>query len=94
MKIIRLYTAGKRPVLMNAFQRLQKYLAGRGDLRLAFETIDVLDDPLAAGRDQVFATPTIVRAFPPTARMVGDIQDAALVARTLGLTKPSDAQEI
>lgn len=94
MKIIRLYTAGKRPALMNAFQRLQKYLADHGDSRLAFETVDVLDAPLAADRDQVFAIPTIIRAFPPKARMVGDIQDAALVARTLGLTEPSGSKEI
>jgi len=86
MQVIRLYMAGKSPVWMNAFDRLQKYLvAGQGP-RLSFETIDVLDEPRAAIRDQVFATPTIVRAFPPEARLIGNIQDTARVARALGLT--------
>jgi two-component system, response regulator, stage 0 sporulation protein F len=87
MKVIRLYTAGKNPAQMNAFYRLQKYLDSRSDVPLVFESIDVLEDPQAASREDIFVTPTIVRAFDPVARMVGDIQDSGLITRTLGLAK-------
>jgi len=49
--------------------------------------IDVLEDPDAAERQRIIATPTVLRRVPlPTRRVVGDLSDTAVVVRHLDLT--------
>jgi circadian clock protein KaiB len=52
----------------------------------AFEIVDILEDPVAATEDRIFATPTIARISPPpTRKIVGDISDPEKIAALLGL---------
>lgn len=85
MKIIRFYTAGKNRALNTAFDRFASYLTDKHGTQFTFEVISALDNPQAAAQDNVFATPTIVKTFAPIKRVIGDISDAARVAKLLGL---------
>jgi circadian clock protein KaiB len=60
-----------------------KYLVGRCD----WEVIDIFQQPALAGREQIVATPTLVRERPlPARRLVGDLSDTPRVLAGLGLT--------
>ena len=52
--------------------------------------IDVLDDPDAAERQRIMATPMIVRRHPlPDRRVIGDLEDVTGLAEHLGLSPSS-----
>lgn len=51
--------------------------------------VDVLNDPDAAERQRIVATPTVVRRLPlPSRRVVGDMSDSAAVELHLELVAP------
>src|SRR6476620_11600686 len=57
-----------------ALRDVERRLAQQGEAQVIAEVIDVLDDPESAGRDQVFATPTLIRLTPaPQIRLFGDL---------------------
>ena len=50
------------------------------------EIIDVLEEPEAAVRDSVFATPTLIRVGPePALRLFGDLSSAVQIMEHLGI---------
>ena len=91
---LRLYVTGHtvsaeraRTALRDVERRLA---AQQGEGQVFTEVIDVLDDPECAGRDQVFATPTLIRLAPgPQLRLFGDLSapDKLIQAR-FGLGAP------
>lgn len=68
-----LYIAGRTPRSIRAEQGLRTICTEKlsGDYRL--DVIDVIEDPEAAERQKIFATPLLVRERPqPTQRLIGD----------------------
>ena len=88
---LRLYTAGRTPKSMAAFENLKKiceaYLPGR----YTVEVVDLIANPRLARDDQIVAVPTVVRKLPePIRKVVGDLSDLdrALVGLQLRPRKP------
>lgn len=78
---LRLYVTGRTPAALEAIaaaRDLERELL-RDFGACAMDIIDVLDDPGAAVRDGVYATPTIIRLKPgPVRRIFGRIAGVSL----------------
>jgi circadian clock protein KaiB len=77
---LRLYVAGQTPKSLAAFANLKKiceeHLAGRCKI----EIIDLLENPMLAKGDQIFAIPTLVRKLPePVRKIIGDLSNTERV---------------
>ena len=88
--VLKLFVAGDTPQSRNAVANLRRIceheLADNCDL----EIVDVLEDPQAAERDKVLATPALIKLAPsPVRRLVGDLADAPLVLSTLDVAPPA-----
>ncbi len=72
-----------------ALRDLERRLTTQGGEGHVFtEVIDVLDDPESAGRDQVFATPTLIKLAPgPQVRLFGDLSSADKLIQGLKLDR-------
>ena len=84
---LRLYVAGSSPNSRAALANLNSLgraaLAGRYEL----EVIDVLRHPERALSDAVLVTPMLEKRSPgPSCRIFGNLDDAALVLRSLGIS--------
>lgn len=74
--ILKLYVSGSSPRAEAAIANLKRIceqdLAGRYTL----EIVDVLENPDAAEKDKILATPTLVKSLPPPLRrVIGDLSD-------------------
>lgn len=66
-----------------------RLIAERGPGAVVSEVVDVLATPDIAARDDIFATPTIVRLSPgPSLRVFGDLSSAAQLMTSLELALP------
>lgn len=85
---LRLYVTGRTPAALEAIaaaRDLEHELRGEFGA-CAVEVIDVLNDPGAALRDGIYATPTIVRLKPgPARRVFGRINATASLRAALQL---------
>ena len=73
---LRLYTAGKTPKSIAAFNNLKRiceeYMPGRYEI----EVVDLMQNPRLAKEDQIVAVPTLVRKLPqPLRKIIGDLSD-------------------
>jgi len=94
--VLKLYVTGASPRTERAIANLRHIcdseLAGRYTLTI----IDVLEEPEAAERDRVLATPTLIKELPlPLRRVIGDLSDhakvlLALEVRAVGPHVPPD----
>lgn len=76
------HTERSRRALANLEQICAEELGGRYEM----EIVDVLLDPQAAEREQVLATPTLIRELPhPMRRIIGDLADHDQVLQDLEL---------
>ncbi len=81
-----LYIAGPDTVRSVGAKRRLDSLLSRLNAEVYLDVVDVLDDPEAAERASIFATPTLVRDLPPPSRrVIGDLSDPAGVTAALGL---------
>lgn len=83
---LRLYVAHDTPRSLRAYEYLKRfceaYLAGRYRIRI----VDVIEHPEIAKRDQIVATPTVIRRRPLPARiLVGDLANTQLMLVGLDL---------
>jgi circadian clock protein KaiB len=83
---LRLYVTGMTPRstrAITAVRRLcEELLRGRYDL----EIIDVYQQPALSQREQIVATPTLIKVGPaPQRRLVGDMSNRARLLAGLGL---------
>ena len=70
-----------------ARDNIEKILEGYVSSQVHLEMCDVAEDALAAERDQVVFTPTLVKRAPaPRAWVVGDLSDHAMVASILDMS--------
>lgn len=89
--VLHLYIAGATPNSTRAVQNLKsictQYLAGRHELLI----IDIYQQPELASRQQIIASPTLVKLWPlPVRRLVGDLSERNKVLAALGLPLSSD----
>lgn len=88
--VLRLYVTGMTPRSTRAISAVrsvcEELLQGRYDL----EIIDVYQQPALIKGDQIFATPTLIKAGPePQRRMIGDMTNRVRLLSGLGL--PTEA---
>lgn len=82
---LRLYVTGRTPSAERAIATLDALQTQFG-ARLMVEIIDVLDDPISALNDDVYATPTVFRLSPaPVKRLFGDLSRKEILIEGLGL---------
>jgi len=83
-----IYVAGTTDRTSDAIRNLTEICDGLYGSSYHIQVIDVLEDPDAAERQRIIATPTVLRRVPlPTRRVVGDLSDTEVVVRHLDLTK-------
>jgi len=83
---LRLFVTGASPNSLRAISNLkgicETYLKDNYEL----EIIDVHQQPLIAGREQIIALPLLIKKSPdPERRLIGDMSDINRVLRGLGL---------
>jgi circadian clock protein KaiB len=86
--VLRLYVSGMTPRSTEAISNLKaicdEYLKGRYEL----EIIDIYKRPEVTSRDQILATPTLVKKLPlPLRRLVGALSDEERVLVGLDLVE-------
>jgi circadian clock protein KaiB len=74
--VLRLYVTGMTPKSTQAIANVQKlcerHLAGRYELKV----IDIYQQPQLAKREQIIATPTLIKKLPlPLRKLIGDMSD-------------------
>jgi circadian clock protein KaiB len=73
---IRLYTFGKTHRSRTIIEDLKAFLEQNFSKRYSLEVIDLLEEPASADRDNIIATPTLVRKAPlPEKKIIGDFQN-------------------
>lgn len=85
VQVFRLYISvasqASSRALVNARRLFEQHLAGRYTL----EIIDLADAAEAAQRDQVIASPTLIRLSPlPQRRFIGDMSDPTRLLQMMG----------
>jgi circadian clock protein KaiB len=61
--------------------------------RYSLKVVDLLEQPELAERDNIFATPTVVKTVPlPITRIIGDLSDSGRVLAGLGLAEAGSSQ--
>lgn len=83
---LKLFLTGATPRSRRALENIRRFcdreLLGRYDL----EVVDVYQQPALAGRNHIFATPTLIKTKPlPLRRLIGDMSDDQKVRISLGL---------
>ncbi len=87
--VLRLYVTGSTKRSARAIETTRQicdtHLKGRHDLVV----VDLYEHPEAAAREQIIASPTLVRLLPdPLRRIIGDLSDRQRVLASLGITTP------
>jgi circadian clock protein KaiB len=83
---LRLYVTGQTPSAARAVATLEDVLK-EFEGRMEVEVIDVLEDPISALNDDVYATPTVFRISPePVRRLFGDLSRKETIIDGLGLS--------
>jgi circadian clock protein KaiB len=73
---LKLYITGTNARTERAVANLRHICETELDGRYELEIIDVLENPEAAERDRVLATPTLIKELPPPLRrVIGDLSD-------------------
>lgn len=87
---LRLYVTGQTPSAERAIAALED-LCRDFEGRISVQVIDVLEDPVAALNDDVYATPTVFRIAPePVRRLFGDLSRKETLVVGLGLDPKFD----
>lgn len=72
--VLRLYVAGKTARSEQAIADLKRMCEQELGGVYRVEVTDVLEDPAAAKREKVLATPTVIKELPlPVRRVIGDL---------------------
>ena len=86
--VLRLYVAGKTARSERAITDLQRLCAQELNGQYQVQVIDVLEDPSAAERQKVLATPTVIKELPlPVRRVIGDLSQSEQVLVGLDLVR-------
>lgn len=86
--VLRLFVAGNTARSERAIASLKKLCEHELGGQYRVEVIDVLEDPSAAERQKVLATPTVIKELPPPVRrVIGDLSQSEQVLVGLDLVK-------
>jgi circadian clock protein KaiB len=86
MWTFRVYVAGAAPNSLRAIANLYAIVRQFLPDNHSIEVIDILEDPLAALRDGILVTPTVVKLSPlPQRKLLGNLDDREKVLLALGL---------
>lgn len=88
MNKFRLFITGKTPKYEVIIRNLEKLLEEEFDGQYFLETISIIEDPQLAVSNMIFATPTLIKVYPPPIRkIVGDVSNRNQVLVGLGLIR-------
>jgi circadian clock protein KaiB len=88
MNKFRLFITGKTPKYEEVIRNLKEFLDDEFDGQYSLETISIIEDPQLAVSNMIFATPTLIKVYPPPIRkIVGDLSNKNQVLVGLGLVK-------
>jgi circadian clock protein KaiB len=83
---LRLYVAGQSPKSLRAFGHLKRFCEDNLAGHYHIEIIDLFVHPELARDDEIMATPTLVRQFPPPPhRIIGDLSNTDRILSALQL---------
>ena len=86
---LRLYVADSSPRSLLATSALRSLCEDYLQRQYRLTIIDIVKAPAVARRDEILATPTLVRMLPgPQKAVIGSLTDAASVVRALELDQP------
>lgn len=89
-----LYIAGNSERSNDAIRNLTNICETMNDDPYSIRIVDVLENPDAAERQRIIATPTVLRRLPlPSRRLVGDFSDHETVAQHLELRRRQDPRD-
>lgn len=82
--VLRLFVAGHTPTTEHILCNLHQLLEQSLHLPYTLKVVDIYKHPEQAERDQVTATPTLVKVYPePVRRIVGDLSDVSRILKML-----------
>ena len=88
--VLKLYVTGANPRTERAVSNLKRICEAELHGRYSLDIIDVLENPEAAERDRVLATPTLIKELPPPIRrIIGDLSDHEKVLLALEVRVPA-----
>ena len=83
----RLYVVGQTPKSTTVIENLKGLLESTFDGHYNLEVIDVTENLEMAEKDNILATPTLIKSSPPPERrVIGDLSDREKVLISLGFT--------
>ncbi len=83
----RLYVVGQTPKSKTVIENLKGLLESTFDGHYNLEVIDITENLEMAQKDNILATPTLVKSSPPPERrVIGDLSDREKVLLNLGFT--------
>lgn len=86
--VLRLYVAGNTVKSAEAILNLRKVCEERLQGRYQLEVVDISQNPGSARRDQIVATPTLIKYLPvPIRRIIGDLSKTERLLVGLDLQK-------
>jgi len=81
---IRFYVSGQTPRYIKAGKDIKDLLEGNYEGQYSFEIINLTENPQRAEEDNIFVTPTLLRASPePVKKVVGDFSNKEIVMKAL-----------
>jgi circadian clock protein KaiB len=88
--LFRLFVSGLTPLSQWAIDHLREYCERHLAGRYRIEVIDLYQSPELAAREQIVATPTLLRVLPaPERRLIGDLSHEDRFLRGLDIGSPS-----
>ncbi len=93
--VLKLYVTGQTANSAKAIENLKDVLKnGLSDL-YKLKVIDVVKNPQLAEKDNILATPTLLKSSPPPERrVIGDLSDKERILTALGLTAEKESREV
>ena len=91
--VLRLFVTGMTPRSLQAIENVRNLCAQHLNGQHRLEVIDIYQLPEAAGEDQIFAVPTLVKKLPlPLRKFVGDManKDKILAGLDIKIEKKSN----
>lgn len=86
--VLCLYVTGSTPRSSRSILNIRTLCENRLLGRYKLQVIDIYQQPELARKEQIIATPTLVKSFPlPLRKLVGDLSDHARVLAGLGLKR-------
>lgn len=86
--LLRLYVAGATPQSIKAITNLKRFCEEHLPHRYDLEVINIYQHPSLLEREQIFATPTLIKKLPlPLRKFIGDMADTEKILLGLDLRK-------